>query len=242
MQEAFYVLVGLGVLLALVVTGIVAWIAHFRSARIGALSTRVTTLERELAQLRASRLADGAPPVVASAAPPKVEPIAPRVAPVTPLTAQPLPTPPAPSAPRPFEATPRAASTAPAHMAPTPPPAAAPFETVSAPSEPPRAPFLPPPAPSPMPAMPRIDWERWIGVRGAAARRSGARVRGSALLPVSTSAGSRPRCAAALRAFESLGIAGGVLRRRDYRVMPDARRSRRQTLYGATWARNGCTT
>jgi uncharacterized membrane protein len=123
---------------------------------LGVLSSQLTRLDREVKQLKESGVAVPAEAPAAAAAPEVL--IAP--APVSPLEVTPEPAP---------EATPEPA---PAEVAAAPDPVVAEAPRLPMPERtPPQAqePFTPaePPSPAPPPAQP-IEWEKWLGVRGAA--------------------------------------------------------------------------
>ena len=138
--------------LALVVIGIVTLPLLFsiaalvRSSRIAELQGRIDSLEANLAELRRRVVArERAQPVTEPPATPE-----PVVAPVRPAAVAPQ-APPLPQPP----------------PAPAPAPIAAPVP--AAPSAPERE--IPPPSVPPLAAPPAhpFDWERWVGIRGAAA-------------------------------------------------------------------------
>jgi uncharacterized membrane protein len=226
MDRAFFVLLGLGALVVLAATGVVAWIAHFRAGAIGPLTKRIASLERALAELRSAPSADGPAPSSRPEPPASVQPVAPSAAPAS-----------EPFLPPPPLAPPIAVSAAAPIELPPPRPVAPEPMIAAATSEPTRPQSLP----SPKPAMPSIDWERWIGVRGAAWL-GGIVLAFAALLFFQYSI-QRGWITPALRcSFGAVfGIAAvatsSILRRRDYRVAPDAIAGAGvTTLYGATWA------
>jgi uncharacterized membrane protein len=125
-------------IVGLLVGPLIALIAFVRVRSLEGLRGRVDELETEVAELR-RRLREVATPAPITAAPPRVET-------------------PAPAPPPVVHAPPPAAKVAsqPARP-PAPPPASPPPPRSDEPAEPPS----PPPSSS-------IDWERWIGIRGAA--------------------------------------------------------------------------
>ncbi|HEX6200971.1 MAG TPA: DUF2339 domain-containing protein, partial [Thermoanaerobaculia bacterium] len=127
----------------LVVAGMALRAARKAESRTADLELAVSRLERELAARRVA------------VAEPAVEE-APRVAEAPPEAAPPQPAPPPLKVPPPFAVTAPAEREPPPAPVPTPPP----FEPPPPPPEPPESP--------PEPGRPAIDWERWIGVRGAA--------------------------------------------------------------------------
>lgn len=175
-----------------VVLPILSLIAYARSKRVPWLEEKLERLERELAQLRAAGAsaptAERAPaPSAASSAPPPASSAPPAASPVpgttrtseagappaatpaaTPATTPTAPLPREPLAPAPPSAPTlsAAASSAGLPLPSTP----APFPARSAPPPYPSQPSVAPSTASAKPASraPRVDWERWIGLRGFA--------------------------------------------------------------------------
>lgn len=186
-----------------------------RQERTNDLARRVRRLEEELESLRA------ASKPARTAAPELGEERAAR-----PPSPPPSPTVVQPSAP---------ARTPPrAEPSPTRPP-------LPAPPVPPRAPLARPPAERPAAARASFDWERLLGIRGAAIL-GGAVLALAGLLFVQYSItkgwiGPAARCAIAT-AFGSAAMVGSMpLRRRGYRALSDTLAGAGATiLYGAAWA------
>jgi uncharacterized membrane protein len=154
-MECFFIALVLAALALLVVAPVLSVTAlrGLRRAeeRIAELGLEVSRLTREL---RAQRAGAPAPAAGAEEAAPGREPEAVR-------EPEPVPPPPPPPVPSPDQADDELLA------APWPAPELAPAAPAEPPPPPPPPPSSPPPEPPEPPPAP-IDWERWIGVRGAA--------------------------------------------------------------------------
>lgn len=212
-MEWFFIVLVLGVLGAGLAGFVLAIVALVRLTAARRGLARVDALARSVAELRVR--------VDRLTAPPRAGPPA-AAAPPAP---EPAATPPPPPRPRP--PAPPAPASRPAD--PTPPPPAA---------HPP--PHRPPPAP-PRPPAPRIEWERWIGIRGAAVLGAVAlALSGLLFFKYSIERGLiTPAMRVVLGTVVGLGCLGGssLMRRRDYRWAADAVAGGGIViLYGAFWA------
>ncbi|HEV8577947.1 MAG TPA: DUF2339 domain-containing protein [Thermoanaerobaculia bacterium] len=153
-MEAFFVLVGLGLLGMVAAAPVLAIIALGRARR---LEARVDILQTELTVLRrhveAFKTAPSSLPDVEAVAAPRPEPPPKPTPPPVPAVAPAMPAAPPPAAtvpPRPV------------------PPMTAPAPRVEARIEPRLEPSPPMPPAPPAPAAPRFDWESLLGLKGAA--------------------------------------------------------------------------
>ena len=144
LRAAMLVLLLVGAAALAVIGPILGIIAFVRTQTVEGLRLRVDELTSEVAELKRRVRAVSQTAPAAAAAPPAPPPVA------------------APSAPPPVAAPAIVVAQEPAPVTPPAPVAAPP--AVRPPAVPPR-PAPPPPEPPPTPA---IDWERWIGIRGAA--------------------------------------------------------------------------
>jgi hypothetical protein len=149
-MEVFFALFAIAAVAAVLLAPILAAVALSRIRRLEGLDRQVADLAARLDTIEA-RLARAARPGAAPAAP---EPVAHRPAPQPPAAQVPAPRPPAPP---PVVAPPRA-----------PEPSSAPPAILGESEErPPARPAVPAPALT-QGGPPPIDWERWVGIRGAA--------------------------------------------------------------------------
>lgn len=160
-MEGLLVLIGMAILGFVAVGPILALIALVRANRAARRLGELDQLRDQVAKL-SRQVAQGAA-TPAPAAEPQPAP-KPSPAPQTPDDSLPLAIPPErePSSPPPPQAPPAPKWTPPIA---TPPTTAPPLMQPPAPPKPPAPPRPPQP---PRPPRPKIEWERWIGIRGAA--------------------------------------------------------------------------
>jgi len=241
MGELLAILAVLGLAALVVASPVLAVIALFRAR---GLERRVQRLERERdrleAQVLGGRTVASAP---APAAPTPATPATPREGPRVERPAPSTVTPPRPSTlstPEPAKLT----SPAPSRVEPPSLDSPKPIGPIGAPqpSAATRGPAGPPPASSPArPPKPRIAWEQWIGVRGAAVL-GGAVLALAAILLVKVAferqwIGGAARCWLGAAAGVGAIAAAALLRKRDVRVVPNALDGAGVVaLFAATWA------